>query len=86
MTIKAVQGKVIVKPIQPDHFTDTGIYLPDQAVGQSDRGTVIDSGHPDINTGDIAVFTKNAGSRVVHEGEEFFILHPSEILVALEGA
>lgn len=86
MTIKAVQGKVIVKPIQKDRTLDNGLYLPDQAVGEPDRGTVIDSGHPDISVGDIAVFTKNAGSRVLHDDEEYFILHPSEILVALEGA
>jgi chaperonin GroES len=83
--------RLVVKPIQSEEKTKSGIYLPDTAKEKPQEGKVIavgpgrmnDEGKriaPDVEVGDIVIYTKYGGSEIKIEGEEFIIMRESDIL------
>ena len=83
--------RVVVKPVQRDEVTKSGIVLPDTAKEKPQRGEVIavgrgrltDSGDRlpmDVSKGDEVLFAKYAGTEFKIDDEEFLILSEKDIL------
>ena len=83
--------RVVVKPIQRDEVTKSGIVLPDTAKEKPQRGEVIavgkgrltDGGERlpmDVQTGDQVLFAKYAGTEFKIDDDEFLILYEKDIL------
>lgn len=83
--------RVVVKPIQQDEVTKSGIVLPDTAKEKPQRGEVVavgkgrlnDSGDRlpmDVSAGDKVIFAKYAGTEFKLEDQEFLILSEKDIL------
>jgi chaperonin GroES len=83
--------RLVVKPMQSEEKTKSGIYLPDTAKEKPQEGKVIavgpgrmtDEGKriaPDVEVGDIVLYTKYGGSEIKIDGEEFIIMRESDIL------
>ena len=83
--------RLVVKPMQSEEKTKSGIYLPDTAKEKPQEGKVIavgpgrmtDEGKriaPDVEVGDVVLYTKYGGSEIKIEGEEFIIMRESDIL------
>ena len=89
--LQPMGDRLEVKPIQSEEKTKSGIYLPDTAKEKPQEGKVIavgpgrmnDEGKriaPDVEVGDIIIYTKYGGSEIKIEGEEFIIMRESDIL------
>ena len=84
--------RLVVKPMQSEEKTKSGIYLPDTAKEKPQEGKVIAVGPgrmtedgktritPDVEVGDIVIYTKYGGSEIKIDGEELIIMRESDIL------
>ena len=89
--LQPMGDRLVVKPMQSEEKTKSGIYLPDTAKEKPQEGKVIavgpgrmtDEGKriaPDVEVGDIIIYTKYGGSEIKIDGEEFIIMRESDIL------
>ncbi|MBM3146189.1 MAG: co-chaperone GroES [Chloroflexi bacterium] len=94
--LKPLGGRVIVKPIEQDTVTDSGIVIPDTAKEKPQRGIVlaVGPGKRDedgeiipipLQENDTVLFGKYAGSKVKMDGDEILILSIDDILAKIEG-
>jgi chaperonin GroES len=83
--------RVVVKPIQRDEVTKSGIVLPDTAKEKPQRGEVVAVGKGrfdedgdripmEVSVGDNVLFAKYAGTEFKLDDEEFLILQERDIL------
>lgn len=83
--------RVVVKPIQRDEVTKSGIVLPDTAKEKPQRGEVIAVGRGrltdtgdrlpmDVSAGDQVLFAKYAGTEFKLDEIEYLILSEKDIL------
>ena len=89
--LQPMGDRLVVKPIQSEEKTKSGIYLPDTAKEKPQEGKVIavgpgrmtDEGKripPDVKVGDIVIYTKYGGSEIKIDDEELIIMRESDIL------
>lgn len=89
-SIKPLSDRVLVRPIEAEEKTESGIIIPDTAKEKPQRGTVIAAGPGKVENGnkiDISVkegdevlYGKYSGTEVTLDGEEFLIMRESDIL------
>ena len=95
-TIKPLDDRVLIKPIDPEERTASGIYLPEGAKEKPMTGKVIavgpgklsDKGERTavcVKKGDTVVFGKYAGTEVELDDDKYTILKENEILAVVEG-
>ncbi len=91
MAIKPMEDRVLVKPIENESRTASGIYLPESAKEKPVRGEVVaigpgrrlDNGQRaqmSVSKGDTVVYGKYAGTEVELKGDKMLILKESELL------
>jgi chaperonin GroES len=96
MAIKPMEDRVLVKPIENESKTASGIYLPESAKEKPVRGEVVAVGpgrrlengqraQMSVSKGDTVVYGKYAGTEVELKGDKFLILKESELLGIIEG-
>ncbi len=96
MAIRPLEDRVLVKPIESESKTASGIYLPESAKEKPVRGEVIavgpgkrlDNGkraEMSVRTGDTVVYGKYAGTEVEIKNVKHLILRESELLGVLAG-
>ncbi len=89
--LKPLGDRVLVKPSQEEEKTKGGIVLPDTAREKPQKGEVVavgpgkllDDGKrlpPEVKVGDVVIFSKYGGTEIKVDGEEYLILHESDIL------
>lgn len=87
--------RVVVKPLQRDEVTKSGIVLPDTAKEKPQRGEVIavgkgrltDAGERlpvDVQKGDSVLFAKYAGTEFKIDEDEYLILSERDILAIVQ--
>jgi chaperonin GroES len=87
--------RVVVKPMQRDEVTKSGIVLPDTAKEKPQRGEVIAVGKGryddegdripmEVSAGDNVLFAKYAGTEFKLDDEEFLILSEKDILAIVQ--
>ncbi len=93
--LNPLHDNVIIKPIQEEQTTASGIVIPDTASKEKPmRGKVLAVGpgkldengkrHPiDVKVGDVVVFTKYAPTEIKVNNEELYIMG-SDSLLAIE--
>jgi chaperonin GroES len=96
MAIKPLEDRVLVKPIENESKTASGIYLPESAKEKPVRGEVVavgpgkrlDNGQRaqmSVSRGDTVVYGKYAGTEVELKGDKVLILRESELLGIIDG-
>ena len=91
LTLKPLDDRVVVEPLEAEEKTAGGILLPDTAKQKPQQGKVIavgpgklsDTGSRTavaVKVGDTVLFGKYGGSDVEVNGKEYKILRESEIL------
>ena len=91
LTLKPLDDRVVVEPLEAEEKTTGGILLPDTAKQKPQQGKVVAVGPGRLNdkgdrvplavkVGDTVLFGKYGGSDVEVNGKEFKILRESEIL------
>jgi chaperonin GroES len=90
--LQPMGDRLVVKPMQSEEKTKSGIYLPDTAKEKPQEGKVIavgpgrmtDDGKTrvtmDVEVGDIVLYTKYGGSEIKIDGEELIIMREGDIL------
>lgn len=95
MSIKVVGNRVVVKQLESEDKTASGILLPDTAKEKPFEGEVIAIGPGrvlengkyetmEVKAGDKVVFSKYGGVEVKLEGEDYLVLRQDDILVILD--
>jgi chaperonin GroES len=96
MAVKPLEDRVLVKPIEPDTKTASGLYLPEGSKEKPIQGEVVavgpgkllDNGKRatlSVNKGDRVVYGKYAGSEVEIKGDKHLILRETELLGIIDG-
>ncbi|NLG66407.1 MAG: co-chaperone GroES [Actinobacteria bacterium] len=90
MKLVPLEDRVIVKILEEEEKTSSGIVLPDTAKEKPQKATVLAVGPGryvddalipiDLKEGDVVVFAKYGGTEIKVEGEELLILRASDIL------
>jgi chaperonin GroES len=91
MNIKPLGERVVLKVIENEVTTKSGIVLPDTAKEKPQMGEVLavgpgkmlDNGQRvalDLKAGDRVLFAKYAGTEVKLDGEEYMVLKESDVL------
>lgn len=91
MNLKPLEDRVIVKTVETQDVTASGIVLPDTAQEKPQRGKVIavgdgkvdDNGKRiplDVKKGDEVIYSKYGGTEVKVEGQDLLIMKASDIL------
>ena len=86
MNIKPLDDRVVIKKIEPEEKTKSGIVLPSSAQEQPQMAEVLEVG-PKVEgakKGDKVIFSKYAGTEVKLEGEEYTILKQHDVLAVVE--
>jgi chaperonin GroES len=89
--LQPLADRVLVKPIEKEGKTKSGIYLPDTAKEKPQEGKVLavgpgkmsDDGKripPDLKVGDTVIYAKYGGTEIKVDDDELIILRESDIL------
>lgn len=96
MAVKPLEDRVLVKPIEKESRTESGLYLPESSKERPIQGEVVavgpgrllDNGnraHPSVKVGDRVVYGKYAGTEVEIKGDKHLILRETELLGVVGG-
>jgi chaperonin GroES len=96
MNLKPLGDRVIVKALDEEEVTKSGIVLPDTAKEKPQRGTVLAVGEGrwsegariplEVSEGDTVIYSKYGGTEVKLAGDEVLILSEHDILARVAGA
>ncbi|MBX6340961.1 MAG: co-chaperone GroES [Thermomicrobiaceae bacterium] len=92
--LRPLGDRVVVRPVQREEVTKSGIVLPDTAKEKPQRGEVIAVGQGrltddgqrlpmDVKVGDHVLFAKYAGTELKLDDEELLILSEKDILAVV---
>lgn len=95
MRIRPLHDRVLVKRLESEHNTASGIVIPDSAAEKPDQGEVIAVGagkilqdgklRPlEVKAGDKVLFGKHAGQTVKIGGEELLVVREADILAVVQ--
>lgn len=94
MSLRPLQDRVIIKRLDNQRTTASGIVIPENATEKPDQGEVIAIGSGkktedgksipvDVKVGDKVLFGKYAGQAVKVDGEELLVIREEEILAVI---
>lgn len=94
MKLVPLEDRVVVKVLEEEEKTVSGIVLPDTAKEKPQKATVLAVGpgrYDDgqlipvgVAEGDVVIFSKYGGTEVKVEGDEVLILRASDILAKVQ--
>ena len=96
VNIKPLEDRIVVKPLDAEQTTASGLVIPDTAKEKPQEGEVIAVGPGrfnedgderipmDITVGDKVIYSKYGGTEVKYSGEEYLILSARDILAIVE--
>ncbi len=96
MSVKPLEDRILIKPLDPETKTASGIYLPESAKEKPMQGKVVavgpgkmlDNGEritPSVKKGDTVVFGKYSGTEIEIKSATHLIVRESELLGVIEG-
>ena len=95
MALRPLHDRVIVKRLDNERKTASGIVIPDSAAEKPDQGEVLAVGPGkrtedgkvlpiDLKVGDKVLFGKYAGQSVKVDGDEVLVIREDEILAVIQ--
>lgn len=95
LKLKPLSDRLVVKPLEQEEVTPSGIVLPETAKEKPQKGEVMAVGPGardedgkriamDVSVGDKVLFAKYAGTEIKVEGDKLLILRESDILAVIE--
>jgi len=96
MNIRPLHDRVVVRRMEEERKTASGIIIPDNATEKPDRGEVLAVGPGkvgddnervalQVKVGDKVLFGKYAGTAVKLDGQEVLIMREEDLLAIIEG-
>ncbi|KGW39185.1 co-chaperone GroES [Burkholderia pseudomallei] len=95
MHVRPLYDRVIVKRIEQQRTTASGIVIPDSAAEKPEQGEIVALGNGrllqdgtlralQLEVGDQVIFGKYAGQSIKVEGEDFLVMREEDVLGVLE--
>ena len=95
MKIRPLHDRVIVKRLEEERKTASGIVIPDTAAEKPDQGEIMavgpgkrdDNGKHialDVKVGDKVLFGKYSGTEVKVDGDELLVMREEDIMAVIE--
>ncbi len=95
MNLKPLSDRIVIKVLEAEEKTPSGIVLPDKAKEKPQEGEVMAAGpgkvmdngtraEMDVKVGDKVLFSRYAGSEVKVKGEEYLILRQDDVLALVQ--
>ena len=96
LKIRPLHDRVIVKRLEEERKTASGIVIPDTAAEQPDQGEVVAVGKGkvlddgkvralEVKVGDRILFGKYSGQTVKVDGDELLVMREEDIMGVVEG-
>lgn len=94
MKLRPLHDRIIVKRMDLEKTTASGIVIPETAAEKPDQGEVLAVGNGkitpegkvlpmDVKAGDRVLFGRYAGQTVKVDGEELLVMHESDIMAII---
>jgi chaperonin GroES len=94
VNIKPLEDRIVVKPLDAEQTTASGLVIPDTAKEKPQEGEVLaigpgridDNGNRvplDVSVGDKVIYSKYGGTEVKYAGEEYLILSARDVLAVV---
>jgi chaperonin GroES len=94
VNIKPLEDRIVVKPLEAEQTTASGLVIPDTAKEKPQEGEVVatgpgridDNGNRvplDVAVGDKVIYSKYGGTEVKYGGSEFLILSARDVLAVV---
>jgi chaperonin GroES len=90
MKLQPLGDRLVVKAIEAEQTTSSGLVLPDTAQEKPSRGTVVAVGDGryedgqriplDVAVGDEVIYSKYGGTEIKVDGEDLIILREADVL------
>lgn len=95
MALRPLNDRVIIKRLDNERKTASGIVIPDSAAEKPDQGEVVAVGPGkrtedgkilpvDLKAGDKVLFGKYSGQTIKVDGEELLVIREEEILAVIK--
>ena len=95
ITIKPLEDRIVIRQVDSEEKTASGLYIPDAAKEKPQEGEVLavgpgrvdDNGNRvpvDVKVGDHVIFSRCGGTEVKYDGEELQILSARDVLAIVE--
>lgn len=95
MQFRPLQDRLLVEYTDEPDMSAGGIYIPDTAKEKPQKGKVIAAGPGkededgtfvkiDVKAGDIVLFEKYAGSKIIIDDKEYLIIREDDVLGKME--
>ena len=94
-TIKPLEDRILVEPLEAETTTASGLVIPDTAKEKPQEGTVVAVGPGrwdedgekriplDVSEGDVVIYSKYGGTEIKYNGEEYLILSARDVLAVV---
>ncbi len=90
MNLTPLGDRLVVRSIEAEQVTASGLVIPDTAQERPQRGLVLAVGSgrledgkripPEVSEGDEVVYSKYGGTEITVDGEDLLILRESDVL------
>lgn len=94
VTIKPLEDRILVKTLEAEQTTASGLVIPDTAKEKPQEGEVLAVGPGrfedgqrlplDVKVGDKVIYSKYGGTEVKYDGQEYLILSARDVLAIIE--
>src|SRR5687767_10345302 len=96
MKIRPLHDRIIVKRLEEERKTASGIVIPDTAAEKPDQGEVVAIGKGkiledgnvrplDVKIGDRILFGKYSGTEVKVDGDDLVVMREEDVMAVIEG-
>ena len=94
VSIKPLEDRILVKSLEAETTTASGLVIPDTAKEKPQEGEVLAVGPGrmtdkgvrvamDINVGDRVIYSKYGGTEIKHGGQEYLLLSARDVLAVV---
>ena len=94
VTIKPLEDRVLVQPLEAETTTASGLVIPDTAKEKPQEGKVVAAGPGrvddkgvrvpmDVQVDDVVIFSKYGGTEVRYNGKDYLLLNARDILAVV---
>lgn len=94
VSIKPLEDRIVVRPLEAEQTTASGLVIPDTAKEKPQEGQVVAVGPGrvaengnrvpvDVAEGDVVLYSKYGGTEVKVVGEEYLVLSARDVLAVV---
>ena len=85
--IQPLGDRVLIRLVEDEAFTKSGLVIPDTAKEKPQRGEVVAVGDDEemikVKVGDLVLFAKYSGTELRLDGADYLILNSADVLAIL---